>query len=322
MKWSWPLPGFVPWDFPAKVVENPFTRGITFAAPVNQPVCAVESGIIHNVCPSDWVVLQGPSGLVSYEFLETVPGLQVGQRVERGERIGRVRPLSDGYGSRLVITMSDMDPTPKLLKAWTRVTPRFHRDAPPIPTESADRRMAINALHDHPLWHYPLEMDEGEPEDIGGGLYECLDIDFQYVDPTLERIVGNDGWGPKGDPRNTAFRVWLDAGGWYDKTEFEPEPPEGWKDFNKWGNVHDTNLDCGGATLEDALLELATRVQWFYGPDRKDGRLDCPMNCGGDLDAEDQYVSHHEDAGDGFCSKCGYLVQEWWKDVDDEASRA
>jgi len=239
-----------------------------------------------------------------------------------------------------------MDPTPWLREAWTRVTSRFHRDGMPVPMDVGPRKQLMHELQSHPIWHYPVLVqtppsgniedhwkepdnpdlrDEGfkqlcEPgpdwietmEDYGGGMSECLCYDFVYVDPTLERIVGNQGWDK--DCRNTDFRVWIEGGGWDDqsKCDYGIAPEGGWTEYNKWISCHDTDLDCGAHTMEDALLELAVRVIWYYGTDGKEHRPDVPEKCGGDFDPNDKskWVNHCMDAGDGFCSKCGYLIQD------------
>ena len=86
---------------------------------------------------------------------------------------------------------------------------------------------------DHPVW---------------GDLFQfqgCVDINVVYVDPRTRAICDNDTW-------NTTFNVWLEAG-----------PMKGVKDLRQDVMI-DIRLDCGGPTLEEALLTLANRVEFFY----------------------------------------------------------
>lgn len=124
----------------------------------------------------------------------------------------------------------------------------------------------------------------------GGGWTDCVDIDVAYVDPTTERIEDDDS-------RNTAFRVWIEAGGWYDMSldNNGGAPSGGWNQYNKWIGSHDVDLDCGAPDMESALLELAARVKFFYGDGRERvreiSRLDA-CECVADAD--------------GYCAKCGF----------------
>jgi hypothetical protein len=117
---------------------------------------------------------------------------------------------------------------------------------------------------------------------------QCLHFDFVYVDPTIEEIQGFGHWSE--DPRNTAFRVWIEAHTWF---EADPEAQR----HERWDQGHVLNLDCGAESMEDALCDLALRVRFFFG-DRDTPRADGPRKCADEC----------RDAGDGFCSACGYLV--------------
>jgi len=207
-------------------------------------------------------------------------------------------------------------------------------------------------LHRHPLWTHPYpikvppegESHFGEPEGEGklklvplrtdgpgwteeiiqmGAMEECLQFDFVYVDPTTESIRG-DSWGE--DDHNTAFRVWIEAGGWYDRgdpenAKHETEPEEGWTKYNRWVGSHDFSLNCGAETMEDALIELALRVKFHYG-DSREYRTTIPAQCEGHFENwgedDEEYISGCEDAGDGFCSTCGYLIRHTEPEEDDE----
>lgn len=81
-------------------------------------------------------------------------------------------------------------------------------------------------------------------------------IEVVKVSPKSNMIV-------KDKSKNTSTRVWLEWGPFcfYDGTL------EGY---------HDIDLDCGGNTYEEAIIELANLIKKKYGdgnPDSKEGRL-------------------------------------------------
>lgn len=324
--WSWPLPGFVPW------VLEVNSEGF-FSAPVGHPVHAVEDGIVVQVFAS--LVIQGQSGNITYWAVESqVP---LGTVISRGDQIGVVGKAVPTSGiAILVLKDGNSVPTDKLLwQAWAQVTDRFHRDAIPPPTTPAARKALVTWIMSHPLFEHPYSMllppdygtnpacFEGPPcegmpgctharepdetwveQDIGdGSIYDCLCLEYHYVDPTTESIQDDD-------TRNTAFRVWIEAGGWEDcRKTGEPEPDEGWNNYNRWRPTFSVGLECGGPTMEDALIQLALRVQFYYGIGAKS--LDRPWHCDGSLVGEgmsEEWESGCVDAGDGFCKVCGYLM--------------
>lgn len=203
-----------------------------------------------------------------------------------------------------------------------------HRDLPAIPTDPAERRTQIKWVMDHPLWthsHFipippdgvwtPEFLEDGFPDttnwpikDVGDGCFrDRVDLAVVFIDPTTERIEDDDS-------RNTDLRVVIEAGGWFDLS-VDPEtscggnvPEEGWTEYNKWIGCHDTRLDCGAPTVDEALLELARLVKFFYQDDGK-ARQDAPVSCEGEF--EDEVYHHgHTDDGNGYCSKCGFEIQE------------
>jgi len=238
-----------------------------------------------------------------------------------------------------------IDPYPFLLPAWCQVTDRFHRDSPPPPADPDEIRDLVRSIQEHALWHYPISISvppKGVSEDLmeredgdfkmpdtsdwpkkirryGGGMHECLSLNYVYVEPTTETWRGDTGREDH-DPRNTAFRVWIEGGGWLDQSQDPdiPAPPEGWTEYNKWISCHDFRLNCGAETMEQALIQLAMKVKFYYednGDDRK-----VPKECDGDFENwgedDERYVSECEDAGDGFCERCGYLIDA--PEIDDE----
>lgn len=82
-----------------------------------------------------------------------------------------------------------------------------------------------------------------------------LDIDVQKVNP-LTGLIDDD------ESKNTHIEVWLECGD-YKKEENS--------DFYEY--YHDTKLDCGGATFEEAIIKLANLVEKYY-PIRRWGKIE------------------------------------------------
>jgi hypothetical protein len=78
------------------------------------------------------------------------------------------------------------------------------------------------------------------------GLFECgLWTEVVKVNPGTDEIDDDHA-------KNTKVQVWLEHGP-YDK---------------EWGSTtHDINLDCGGDTFEEAIVELAKLVKQHYTDD-------------------------------------------------------
>ena len=358
--------------------------GVDLFAPVGQKVCAMEDGVVirvedftgtRTVPPTTWwadtraILVEGESGVVVYGEIQETVGLAPGDKVKQGQVLGGVLRVDDrdvphpsmlhvelyahGYRGETVFWQDAahrpaglLDPTSNLLQAWLQVTPRFHRNAPPIPVAPETHKKTIAWLVEHPLWHYPVTLREppsGSFSDqlvdipgsedkelklddptwvsnvyrIGGGFHDSVNIEFVFVDPTRESIVGEGGW--DSNSRNTAFRIWLEAGGWMDRS-LDPNdcvPEEGWTDHNKWQSCVDLELNCGGASLEEALLKLAVRVKFYYGDNGEDHLPDVPKRC--DLQRMgEQGCVPLPGAGDGFCAICGFLLPRG-KDDEEEA---
>ena len=77
--------------------------------------------------------------------------------------------------------------------------------------------------------------------------FSCdLDIMVVKVDPETLAINLDD------NSKNTHTRIWLEHGPYDDE----------------WGVcAHDIDLDCGGDTFEEAVIELAKLVKWHYTDD-------------------------------------------------------
>jgi len=195
-----------------------------------------------------------------------------------------------------------------------------HRDQKPIPTDPAVRQLRIRWLLEHPIWTHkitvmvpeniedmfkPIEGTEFsemllplpgwvEQEFSNGALQECWDLDLVFVNPETETIEDNEAL-------NTAFRVWIESGPWYDfSKEGIPAPKGGWDSHNRWGKSHDTRLDTGGATMEEALLNLVALVECFYDDD---GKSKDKWPCG-DNEEECEPCEVEE-----LCPSCGFVRQ-------------
>jgi hypothetical protein len=344
-------------------VEGVRNTGLTLHnVPNHTPVCAVEDGVVHWLGPdgSTGIIIKGASGQVLYTGCHSA--LQSGRKIKAGQSIGvngnqlgvHVSPTGKWGRCLEEKPMPDYitDPTPLLMEAWCRVTNRFHREQPRQPQTAKQRRELLLWLHQHPIWThpYPIRVPPNEGDYFGepvgegkfkltplisdgpdwtdevietGGMEECLSFDFVYVDPTVETIRGNS-WGE--DLHNIAFRVWIEAGGWYDRgdpeyTEHEIEPEGGWTKHNRWVHSHDLDLDCGAETMEEALVQLALRVKFFYG-EGKEHRTTITSQCEGKFEnwgeEDEKYLSGCADGGDGFCSTCGHLIRLPYEEEEDE----
>lgn len=377
MSWSWPLPNCVPWEIPQ---DNTPGTGIDLFAPMDQPVHAVEDGIIRSIClstgasvGSPWreetsaVLIEGKTGLITYGGILPTESISVseGRKVRKGQLLGHVFPVSsddkDNGVSMLHLEVHKNseaplkapvnwprdtpdpagflhDPTEHLIRAWAKVSPRFHREGEKPPNTKEGKRNLIKWLQKHPLWSHPRTIKvppDGnwmEPAPNGpegclqfrdhqddwkevvtqvNGLEDCISFDFVYVDPTEERIQD----GP--DFRNTDFRVWIEAGGWVKRRQ-EDFPDCIQIGPDEWDSVHDLDLDCGAAQLEDAFVELALRVKFFYNDDGT-GKENAPTQCDGELDEDENYTQGCHDAGDGFCHICGFKITHYEQEENDES---
>ena len=200
-----------------------------------------------------------------------------------------------------------------------------HKTQRPVPTNPDEKREWIQWLLDHRVWRYSytmtpeaLQSQTAMLERLGfsdvpidcteGSLQQCWDLDVAYLDPdTLEY--------PEDSAKGTLLTFLIEAGPWYDcSTDPEhPVPHNGWNDYNRWMTSHDYRLDCGGGTMADALLMLASKVGAHYNEDGTDkdlwpcGFLYTPDDKGG----EDTMESKCTPEPDGeFCSVCGFHMTD------------
>jgi len=99
------------------------------------------------------------------------------------------------------------------------------------------------------LHNHPINIGDGGHN---YGMYD-LDIFVARVNPATNRIENAENL-------NTDTRIWLEFGPWEDVAAHIDEnlPPN-------WQRTHDPNLDCGGATFEAAIINLAGKVKKHYG---------------------------------------------------------
>lgn len=125
-----------------------------------------------------------------------------------------------------------------------------------IPTDLAERKEWIDFVYSHPV----VKLSE-----FG---YFHLDITPTYVDPQTRMTD------PRDPSKNTHFEVWIEGGPPHDMSKNKhwqwTTPKGGWDNYNKWSPTHDINLDCGGDTLEEALLNFAARLKYYYNDDGSD----------------------------------------------------
>lgn len=101
-------------------------------------------------------------------------------------------------------------------------------------------------LHDHPyFWFKPYD-DPRERYSYESGFTEALTIMVVKVNPDTGRIDSDRSL-------NTSTRVWLECGPWLEAGDVDALKFTGQA-------CHDTHLDCGAPTFEEAVTKLATLV--------------------------------------------------------------
>jgi len=325
--WSWPLPNCVPWERPS---EGSAILGIYLKGELNQRVCAVEEGevvfINKSLSHPPFVTIQGSKGdKVSYWGVWAT-GIKVGDRVARSSVLGALHGLK-GYPVQnrecLLLQVKTQDDMPifcltQIQGAWAQVTPRFHKDYQKPPSDLDGKKKAIDRMMGNPIWFTYLDFKGSKIEDHG--FYETANIEHQYVDPCRERIT------PSQPRNNTDFRVWIEGGTWEDlsKEEYAEEPPGRWTDFNKWNWVAVMDLESGGATLEEALLDMAGHLDVIVDGkgEYKDTTPICDFRDEKGLSEEEweAFPFKCEDDGQGFCKKCGHLIKPYDETDEEEGT--
>lgn len=94
-------------------------------------------------------------------------------------------------------------------------------------------------------WHFLNSHSKFNTEEFC--FMDCLDVSVVKVNPETNSI--DDDFS-----KNTKVEFWLECG-----------PREYCEDFGRIISTHDPDLDCGGETFEDAIIELARFVSCYYG---------------------------------------------------------
>ena len=115
---------------------------------------------------------------------------------------------------------------------------------------------AYHFLKEHPMTKLPFK---DNPQIYHNGFERCLDIEIVKVNPKTNAIDSDDNL-------NTEIRVWLEFG----KLEYNEYVEEGYYSFIA---NHDTRLDCGGKTFEEAIIKLANLVKLYYHDNGKEIKL-------------------------------------------------
>ena len=111
----------------------------------------------------------------------------------------------------------------------------------------------------HRAWVF-LENHVMFQDDIGFSCFHrCLDIDIVRVNPETGEIDDHPD-------KNTKTEYWLECGSWLTPAEYKFNGFEHGQKHRPYGMAaHDYDLDCGGDTFEEAILNLACLVYENYG---------------------------------------------------------
>lgn len=101
---------------------------------------------------------------------------------------------------------------------------------------------AWNWLHKHPYYY---AHSFGRDAHLFSCFTQCTDIFVVAVNPDTNEIDDRE-------ELNTQTQVWLETG--------KMECVEGPANKKSWRRTHDWELDCGGDTYEEAIIQLAHKV--------------------------------------------------------------
>jgi hypothetical protein len=150
------------------------------------------------------------------------------------------------------------------IREWTETVRAFE-------TEPNDFYNAWQYLDTHPA-HWRFRGDDGmtAPEERITEWNLCAEYGVNYaVDICVTKV--NSATGRREDDRdNTLTEVWIELG----KTNWPGPPEEG--DYICKGEIyprdhsyHDPTLDCGGESMEAAIIAAAVSIHTHYGNDRR-----------------------------------------------------
>jgi len=95
-------------------------------------------------------------------------------------------------------------------------------------------------LYNHPMFQEIF--NQGTDEEFYESHFDqCLDIYVAKTNPEI-KAIDND------ISKNTKVEIWLEIGEWSSECRY-----------------HDIELDCGGDTFEEAIINLAILVMEWYG---------------------------------------------------------
>ena len=120
-------------------------------------------------------------------------------------------------------------------------------------------------LNSHPSFASVTPRHPNHPDmDLRYSMFmQCLDIMVSKVDPTTGRIEDK----VEGQPsRNTHTEFWLECGAVENVSE-TPNAAENYSEdaIRNGTTTHDYELDCGGASFQEAIVKLAALVKKQYG---------------------------------------------------------
>lgn len=107
------------------------------------------------------------------------------------------------------------------------ITPYVPKEVLKVMNKDMDYKESIEYLLNHEIFQ--------------GNFNDCLDIEIVMVNPKTHSIDDNEAL-------NTKPEYWLECG-----------------PYKKDAQTHDIDLDCGGETMEEAIIELAKLVKKKYG---------------------------------------------------------
>ena len=115
-------------------------------------------------------------------------------------------------------------------------------------------------LTKHKAFYNPVLVRQGQKNWVCEDFQSCLTIEVVKTDPITKRIEEDDS-------RNTKTQVWLECG----YKAFLKDVETFLDDIgdDELVQVHDTDLDCGGDTFEEAIISLANLVDEYYNVDGK-----------------------------------------------------
>lgn len=117
----------------------------------------------------------------------------------------------------------------------------------------------------HTAWHFLTEhpIFKESPHEYAFTHFDTtMWIDVVKVNP-INNHVEDDA------ALNTVTRVWVEQGPWI-TTHMLPDTESGY--LPQGCSSHDYRLDSGGATFEEAIIQLAKKVRYFYGVDGTERR--------------------------------------------------